>query len=153
MGTFLRRLLHALRASRHDADLRSEIETHRAMRQAALEHDGLGPHEAARLSRRAMGNVTLAVEDARDVWAIRVLDGLRQDVRDAVRGLRRSAVFSVVIIGTLALGIGANTSLFSIFNSLIMRSLPVRDPGSLALLADGSWSHQVWEQIEARETS
>ena len=54
------------------------------------------------------------------------------------------------MIGTLALGIGANTSLFSIFNSLIMRPLPVRDPGSLALLTDGSWSYPVWQEIRAR---
>jgi len=97
-----------------------------------------------------MGNVTLAVEDAREVWAMRVLDGLRQDVRAAVRGLRKSPGFSAVVIGTLALGIGANTSLFSIFNSLIMRPLPVRDPGSLALLTDGSWSFPVWQEISAR---
>ena len=77
---------------------------------------------------------------------------MQQDVRDAVRGLRKSAGFSAVVIGTLALGIGANTSLFSIFNSLIMRPLAVRDPGSLALLSSGSWSYPVWEEIKARET-
>ena len=62
-------------------------------------------------------------------------------------GLRKSPGFSAVVIGTLALGIGANTALFSIFNSLIMRPLPVRDPGSLALLTDGSWSYPVWQEI------
>ena len=150
MSALLRRLLHFLRRSRHDADLRDEIEAHRAHRQDALERDGLAPGAAARASRRAIGNVTLAVEDARDVWAMRVLDSVRQDVRAAVRGLRKSAGFSAVVIGTLALGIGANTSLFSIFNSLIMRPLPVRDPGSLALLTDGSWSYPVWQEIKAR---
>ena len=152
MNTLFRRLLHVLRWSRHDADLREEIEAHRTLRQAALERDGLGPDDAAQTSRRAMGNVTLAVEDARDVWAMRVVDGVRQDVRAAVRGLRKSAGFSAVVIGTLALGIGANTSLFSIFNSLIMRPLPVRDPGSLALLTSGSWSYPVWQEIGARAT-
>ncbi len=150
MNMLFRRLLHVLRWSRHDADLREEIEAHRTLRQAALERDGLGPDDAAQASRGAMGNVTLAVEDARDVWAIRALDGVRQDVRTAVRGLRKSAGFSAVVIGTLALGIGANTALFSIFNSLIMRPLPVRDPGSLALLEDGSWSYPVWQEIRAR---
>jgi hypothetical protein len=52
---------------------------------------------------------------------------------------------------TLALGIGANTALFSIFNSLVLRPLPVRDPGSLALRANGSWSYPIWEEIRARE--
>ena len=153
MKTLFRRLLHIVRWSRHEADLREEIETHRTLRQAALERDGLRPDDAAPASRRAIGNVTLAVEDARDVWAIRAIDSARQDLRDAVRGLRKSAVFSAVVISTLALGIGANTSLFSIFNSLVVRPLPVRDPGSLALLADGSWSYPVWEQIKARETA
>jgi putative ABC transport system permease protein len=150
MNTIFRRLLHVLGWSRHDADLREEIEAHRSLRQAALERDGLSPHAAARASRRAIGNVTLAVEDVRDVWAMRVLDSVRQDVRAAVRGLRKSAGFSAVVIGTLALGIGANTSLFSIFNSLIMRPLPVQDPGSLALFTDGSWSYPVWQEISAR---
>jgi putative ABC transport system permease protein len=150
MNTLFRRLLLVLRWSRHDTDLREEIEVHRALRQAALERDGLGPDDAAQASRRAMGNVTLAVEDARDVWAMRVLDGVRQDVRAAVRGLHKSAGSSAVVIATLALGIGANTSLFSIFNSLIVRPLPVRDPGSLALVTDGSWSYPVWQQISAR---
>ena len=150
MNTLFRRLLHVLRWSRHAADLREEIEAHRTLRQAALERDGLGPDDAAQASRRAMGSVTLAVEDARDVWAMRVLDGVRQDVRAAARGVRKSAGFSAVVIGTLALGIGANTSLLSIFNSLIMRPLPVRDPGSLALLTSGSWSYPVWQEIGTR---
>jgi putative ABC transport system permease protein len=150
MKTLFRTLLHIVRRSRADADLRDEIEAHRAHRQEALERDGLAPDDAAWASRRAIGNVTLAVEEARDVWVMRVLDSLQQDVRAALRGLRKSAGFSAVVIGTLALGIGANTALFSIFNSLIVRPLPVRDPGSLALLTDGSWSYPVWQEIRTR---
>jgi predicted permease len=150
MNTLFHRLLHLLRWSRDGADLREEIETHRSLRQDALERDGLGADDAARASRRAIGNIPLAIEDSRDVWAMRALDHARQDVRDAVRGLRKSPGFAFVTIATLALGIGANTALFSIFNSLIMRPLPVRDPGSLALLADGSWSYPVWQEISAR---
>jgi len=150
MIAFLRRLVYLFRRSAHDAELRDEIESHRVHRQDALERRGLAPADAASASRRAMGNVTLAVEDVADVRIVRVLDSLRQDVRDAARGLRKSAGVSAVVIGTLALGIGANTSLFSIFNSLILRPLPVREPDRLALLADGSWSYPVWQQIESR---
>jgi putative ABC transport system permease protein len=150
MKTLFQRLLHILRWSRHGADLREEIETHRSLRQDALERDGLGADDAVHASRRAIGNIPLAIEDAREVWAMRALDHARQDVRDAVRGLRKSPGFALVTIATLALGIGANTALFSIFNSLIMRPLPVRDPGSLALLTDGSWSYPVWQEIGAR---
>jgi predicted permease len=151
MYTLFQRLLHLLRWSRHDADLREEIETHRSLRQDALERDGLGRDDAADASRRAMGNVPLAVEDAREVWAIRVLDSTQQDLRAAARGLRKSPGFALVAVATLALGIGANTALFSIFSSLILRPLPVRDPGSLALLTNGSWSYPIWEEIRARE--
>jgi putative ABC transport system permease protein len=152
MHTILRSLLHFFRRSRYDADLREEIETHRALRQAALERDGLGPEAAALASQRAIGNVTLAVEDAREVWVARVIDQLSQDVRIALRGLRKNPGFALVAIGTLALGIGANTALFSIFNGLILRPLPVRDPWSLALLTEGSWSYPVWKEVRARET-
>jgi putative ABC transport system permease protein len=150
MKTLFQRLLHLLRWSRHGADLREEIETHRSLRQDALERGGLGADDAAHASRRAIGNIPLAIEDSREVWAMRALDHTRQDVRNAVRGLRKSPGFALVTIATLALGIGANTALFSIFNSLIMRPLPVRDPGSLALVTDGSWSYPVWQEISAR---
>lgn len=139
MNTFFRRLRYLLQSSRREAELREEIEAHRALRQGAFERDGLEPEDAAHASRRALGNVALAVDDARDVWTIRTVDGVWQDVRAALRGLRKSQGFALVAIGTLALGIGVNTALFSIFSSLILRPLPVRDPGSLALLTNGSW--------------
>jgi hypothetical protein len=63
-----RRFFHPLRHRRHDADLREEMETRRSLRQAALERDGMSTHEAARASRRALGNVTLAAEDVHGVW-------------------------------------------------------------------------------------
>jgi len=151
MTTIFRRLRYFLGRSRHDADLREEIEAHRALRQDALERDGLAPEDAAHASRRALGNVALAVDDARDVWTIRTVDSLWQDVRAALRGLRKSPGFALVAIGTLALGIGANTALFSIFSTLILRPLPVRDPGSLALLTNGSWSYPIWEEIRVRD--
>jgi putative ABC transport system permease protein len=151
MNDLLRRLLYYLRRSQRDADLREEIEAHRALRQDALERDGLGPEDAAHASRRALGNVTLAADDVRDVWMIRTVDSVSQDVRGALRGLRKSPGFTFVAVATLALGIGANTALFSIFNSLILRPLPVRDPGSLALLTGGSWSYPIWKEVQARE--
>lgn len=68
MSALLRCLMYFLGRSRHDADLRDEIESHRAHRQDALAREGLDPDAAALASQRAMGNVTLAVEDARDVF-------------------------------------------------------------------------------------
>ena len=147
MNALLSRIRHLLHRNRLDADLREEIETHRTLRQEALERDGIPSDTAHDMSRRALGNVSLAIEEARDVWVVRAWEALRQDVHTAVRGLRRSPGFAAVAIGTLALGIGANTALFSIFSSLLLRPLPVRAPEQLVLLADGSWTFPIWEEI------
>ena len=152
MRMLVRRLLYLVRRTHVEEDLRQEIEAHRAMRQAALERSGLSPSEAARASHRAMGNVTLGMEDARDVWMAGAVDRVRQDVRGAFRGLRKSPAFALVAIGTLALGIGANTALFSLLNSLMLRPLPVRDPGTLVLLSGGSWTYPIWEEVRRVET-
>ena len=81
-----------------------------------------------------------------------VVDELAQDLRNGFRHVVRTPGFTAIAVVTLALGIGATTALFSIFNSLVLRPLPVRDPGSLALLTNGSWSGPSWEAIKARET-
>jgi predicted permease len=78
-------------------------------------------------------------------------DELADDLRNGFRQVARNPGFTVIAVLTLALGIGANTALFSIFNSLILRPLPVRDPGSLALLSNGSWSYPIWNEIRTRE--
>jgi predicted permease len=78
-------------------------------------------------------------------------DEITQDLRNAVRQIARNQGLTTIVVLTLALGIGANAALFSIFNSLVLRPLPVRDPGSLALLANGSWSYPIWTEIRARE--
>jgi len=72
------------------------------------------------------------------------------DVRDALRSLRATPVVTLIAIASLALGIGANTALFSILNSLVFKTLPVRDPSRLAVLDDGSWTNPIWEQIRDR---
>ena len=81
-----------------------------------------------------------------------LIDELVDDSRIGFRQIARNPGFTAIVVLTLALGIGANTALFSIFNSLILRPLPVRDPGSLALLTDGSWSYPIWSEIRTRET-
>jgi putative ABC transport system permease protein len=134
MLTLLRRLWYSLRRSRHDADLLEEIETHRALRQEALERDGVTPEDAAQASRRSLGNVTLAVEDAREAWVSRSVDSVKQDVRIALRGLRKSPAFSVVAILSLATGIGATTTIFTFVNAVFLRPLPYPDADRLVVM-------------------
>jgi predicted permease len=78
------------------------------------------------------------------------------DLRDAIRALRATPIVTIVAVLSLALGIGANTAIFSILDSLLLRSLPVRDPGRLAIVVQGdgrpnSWTNPIWEQIRERQ--
>jgi putative ABC transport system permease protein len=80
----------------------------------------------------------------------RIAPGSTAELRDAYRSLRGAPLVAIVAIGSLALGIGANTALFSLLNSLVFKPLPVRDPERLAMLETGSFSNVVWEEIRDR---
>jgi putative ABC transport system permease protein len=127
----LRRVVFLLRARRHAAELAAELEDHRTRAQAALEANGLTVEDAARHSRRAMGNVALAREDARDVW---IAAWLHQAWRDAVyggRALRREPTFAVTALVTLALGMATTMTVFSVADAELWRPLPFPDPQEL----------------------
>ena len=135
MSALFRRLLYFLSRSRHDADLRDEIEAHRAHRQDALERDGLASDAAAWASRRAMGNVTLAVEDVREVWVLAAVDQLWQDMRYAVRTLRRTPLFAVTVAATMGLGLGLLGSAFTILNAYLLKPIDLPNPHALYALS------------------
>ena len=82
-----------------------------------------------------------------------LVDELAENLRNGLCQIARNPGFTAIAVLTLALGIGANTALFSIFNSLILRPLPVRDPGSLAFLTQGSWSYLIWNEIRTARPS
>lgn len=76
---------------------------------------------------------------------------LSTDVRDAVRSLRATPVVTIVAVLSLALGIGANTAIFSILYSLVLKPLPVAEPQRLALLAGSNWTNPIWEEVRQRQ--
>src|SRR5687768_5593309 len=143
-----RRAAFWLHARRHQSDLAAEIEHHRARVQAALEADGVPRAEAASRSRRAMGNMTLAREDARDVWISAVLQRVWRDVKYGARGLRREPMFAVTACLTLAAGMAIATTAFSVVDAELWKPLPFPAPEELVavnLRAPGA--RGVTEQI------
>jgi predicted permease len=149
MLNFLRRLWYSLRRSRHDADLLEEIETHRALRQEALERHGASPEDAAQAARRSLGNVTLAVEDAREEWVGRAVDSVRQDVRIALRGLWKNPAFSLVAILIIGVGVGASTTVFGVINALWLRPLPFDEPQRLVWVSNGTSENLSRQSVQA----
>ena len=103
-------------------DLAQEIEAHRLMRRDALVSDGAIDPDAA--SRRALGNVTLATDDVREVWVSRTLSGLVRDVRLACRVLLRQPVFAIAAILTIATGVAPLTSVWSVVYAVLLRLPP-----------------------------
>jgi predicted permease len=142
----LRRLWSALRHRQLEADLVEELDFRRTMKQRDLEDRGLDPADAVLASRRALGSVALAQDRSRDVWCPAWLQGLGQDFRLAVRTLRSTPIVTVVVVVSLALGVGANTAIFSLVNSLLLRSLPVRQPERLVTALTGA-SYVTWDQV------
>jgi predicted permease len=134
MRTLIRRLKYRLQRGRLERDLAEEMETHRSLRQARLEASGMPAREAELASRRALGNITLAREDAREIWIWRRVGELARDVRHGIRLLRRSPGFASVAVLSLALGIGGTSAIFSLVDAAILKPLPMSHPDSLVIV-------------------
>ena len=130
----LRRLRYWLESSRRSEALREEMELHLAERAAELQADGLTAEDARAEARRRFGNVGLKQEESREIWITRFWSELAQDIRYGYRTMIANKAFSAVAVLSLALGIGANTAIYSFMESILLRSLPVADPESLVVL-------------------
>lgn len=134
MHTFLRRVRMFLRRHRLERELAEELESHRLLVAERLRRDGMDAAIADAASRRAMGNTTLAHEDARAAWLAPWIESVWQDLRYGVRHLRAHPAFTLTAGLTLVLATALNTSSFTVFNATVLRPWPVPEPGRVVML-------------------
>lgn len=143
-----RRLEFLLHRRRFEEDLAEEMRLHIDLRTAEE-----GSETSARVH---FGNESLLREKSREAWGWAFAETLWQDVRYAARDLNSSRGFAAVAVLSLALGIGANTAIFSILNAVMLRSLPVEDPAQLVQLEtrdNSNYTNPLWEQIRDHQTA
>jgi macrolide transport system ATP-binding/permease protein len=134
MTSLFRKFTWWLQRRRKEAELREELQFHLAEEADERRADGLADAQARSAARRDLGNVTLLREDTRTLWTWTPLEQLAQDLRYGLRMMFKNRVFSALAILSLALGIGANTAIYSFMDSILLRSLPVSDPASLVVV-------------------
>jgi len=117
-----------------DRELEEEVRSHLEMAANERVERGADKREAKRAARREFGNVGLVKEVTRDVWGWRWIEDFFEDARYGIRTLSKNPAFTAIAVLTLALGIGANTAIFSLIDAALLRSLPVRDSDHLVLL-------------------
>jgi len=134
MISLFRKFTWWVQRRRKEAELCEELQFHLAEETDERQADGLTEDQATWAARRDLGNVTLLREDTRTLWTWTPLEQLAQDLRYALRMMFKNRPFTALAALSLALGIGANTAIYSFMDSILLRSLPVSDPASLVVV-------------------
>jgi Acidobacterial duplicated orphan permease len=134
MHEFLGRMKRLFRGRRLESEMADEMEFHKAMLRSRYLREGMPEGDAERAARKSFGDQRRWQERLRELWQFRWLENLVRDVRFSARLLMKSAGFTAVALGTLALGVGANTAVFSMINGLLLRPLPVPESDRLVVL-------------------
>ncbi|MGE5245407.1 MAG: ADOP family duplicated permease [Betaproteobacteria bacterium] len=147
-------LAAALRRESFESGVADEIEFHLHSRVDDLVARGLTPAEALARARREFGSTAAYADECREARGLRWLDDLRGDLVYAWRSFRRTPVFAIAAILSLTLGIGANTLVFSVVNALVLKPLPIPDPGRFVFVqnvAGGYVSHSFPNYLDFRD--
>jgi putative ABC transport system permease protein len=136
-----------VKRKRLERDLEEELEFHLAKRAEKNRALGIGTNDAKAAARRRFGNVALVKEDCREMWIFTWLETLWRDVCYAARVLAKSPGFAAVVIFSLALGIGANTAVFSVMNAVLLHGLPYEHPEELATI----FSTHKWDATSDKD--
>ena len=143
MTPFFRKLKWWAERRRKEDELREELQFHLDEEAEQRQAEGLTKDQAKWASRRELGNALLIQESTRAVWTWTFLEQLLQDLRYAVRTMINHRTFTALAALSVALGIGANTAIFSFLDALLLRLLPVSDPASLVVL---NWHARAWRR-------